>query len=207
MGQLRQAHCPVGTKPTPTLRRRMLAPLLTGFTLSSVAVFATVSVTGTLIRSTFSLPVDLLVALALGLCGATDLLFPRIRPTLFNRQTPRTLSGRFSLPVTGLLWGLDAGTVVSTYRSSAASWAALILTFAGWGPWWTGIVYAVAFSGPLGLLIIAYPVTGGSDTARGWWVRSTESLVEVLGQAVKYVRLAAALTAVVGIGVAAQTAF
>jgi hypothetical protein len=44
---------------------------------------------------------------------------------------------------------LDTGSVVSTYRVSAASWAALALVLAHQGPAWVGFVYAAAFVLPL----------------------------------------------------------
>lgn len=205
MGQMRQAHCPVGTEPTILLRWRVLGPLLTGFTISSVAIFALSSVAGNVVRTAFSLPIELLIVFVLVLCVAADLAFPRVRLTLIRRQTPLSLA-RFPEPITGLLWGMDTGTVVSTYRASAASWAALILTFAGWGPWWTGIFYAAAFCTPLGLLIASYPLNQAAGDGEGWRLRSTESWVEVLGGTAGYVRSAAAITAVVGVAVAVQGA-
>jgi hypothetical protein len=131
----------------------------------------------------------------------TDLLFPRIRPTLFNRQTPKYLATRFSLPVTGLLWGLDTGTLVSTFRTSAASWGALTLAIGGWGPWWVGIAYAAAFSVPLCLLILTYPAAGGTESNRSWRRRDTTSLVIALHRPVRHVRYAAAVTALIGVAV------
>jgi hypothetical protein len=203
MGQLRQAHCPVGTKPTfPTVRSTMFTPLAAGFMLSSVGVFAVVSLAGTAIPSTSPVAITLLVALVLSLCAATDLLFPRMRPTIFNRQTPQSLLRRFSLPVAGFVWGMDTGTVVSTFRASAASWGALTLTFAGWGPWWSGIAYGAAYSAPLALLIATYPVAGGGDACEGWRRRSTESLIAPLSCVANYVRLAAAVTAALGVAIA-----
>lgn len=203
MGQLRQAHCPVGAQPGLTIRGKMLTPLLAGFTLSAVAVFALASVAGSAFRSVLSVPTSFLV-LVLGLCAVTDLAFPRLRPTLFNRQTPRELAARFPASITGLLWGIDTGAVVSTFRSSAASWGALILVFAGWGPWWAGAAHAAAFCIPLGLLTATYPVDGGAGDRRGWREGSTERLVEVLGGLVRYVRYAAAVSAAVAVAVAVQ---
>jgi hypothetical protein len=197
MGQLRQAHCPVGTKPTlPTLHAIMLPPLVAGFMLSSLGVFALTRLAGVALGLGAQPRMNVIVVVPLALCAIADVLFPRVRPTLFNRQTPRGLSGRYSLRVTGLLWGLDTGTVVSTFRSSAASWAALTLTFAGWAPWWIGIGYGVGFSLPLAFLVATYSPDG--EGRASWRRRSTESLVTVLGGASRYVRLAAAATALVG---------
>jgi hypothetical protein len=204
MGQLRQAHCPVGAKPGLTLRGKMLGPLALGFTFSAITVFALMSVAGGLVGGSSYLSQGI-VAIVLVLCAIIDLAYPRVRPTLMYRQTPRSLAGRVSLPVTGALWGLDTGTVVSTFRVSAASWGALIVTFGGWGPWWAGSVYAVAFCGPLILLIGTYPASGGEG--RGWRERSTESLVRALGRPVRYLRYAAAFTCFVGVAAAIETLF
>lgn len=197
MGQLRQTHCPVGAKPTITLRGLMLPTLLLGFAVSSIAAFATTSLIGSAARTAFSLPAVLL-AFALAACALIDLTFPRIRPTLFNRQTPRTLSGRIPPPLVGLAWGLDTGTVVSTFRASAASWAALILTFAGWGPWWAGALYAAGFCIPLGLLIATFPVEAGQQRW-GFRHRATESLVPLMASRVTVVRWAAAGASLAGV--------
>jgi hypothetical protein len=204
MGQLRQAQCPVGTKPTlaarlGTLRWKMLPPLTAGFALASVAVFALVSVCGTLLRSAVSIPLGTLLVLLLIASAVCDLVFPRLRPTLLNRQTPRDLTDRFSHRMTGFLWGLDAGTVVSTFRASAASWAALALTFAGWGPWWTGLAYASAFCVPLSLLIVSHPPAAG-DRERGGRRASTEAVVDAVLRGARYVRLASAAASIAAIG-------
>ena len=204
MGQLRQAQCPVGTKPTlairlATLRWQMLPSVTAGFALASVAVFALVSVCGTLLRSALSIPLGTLLVVVLIASAVCDLVFPRLRPTLLNRQTPRNLTDRFSQRTTGFLWGLDAGTVVSTFRSSAASWAALALTFAGWGPWWTGLAYASAFCVPLGLLIVSHP-PAAADGERGWRRANTEAVVDAVLRGARYVRLASAAAAVAAIG-------
>lgn len=203
MGQLRQAQCPVGTEPTlaerlSTLRWKMLPPLTAGFALASVAVFALVSICGSLLRSVVSIPLGTLLVVVLIACAVCDLLFPRLRPTLFNRQTPRGLEARFSQRMTGFLWGLDAGTVVSTFRASAASWAALALTFAGWAPWWTGLVYASAFCVPLGLLIVSHP-PAAADGERGWRRTSTEAVVDAAIRGARWVRLASAAAALAAI--------
>jgi hypothetical protein len=179
----------------------MLAPLVAGFMLTATGVFALAAAVGAGVRQ-LSLPIGTaLLIFVLGACLITDLVFPRIRPTLLNRQTPRTLSGRFSLPVVGLLWGADAGTVVSTFRVTAGSWGALLLTAAGWAPWWTGVYYGVAFCLPLAVLVIAYPTAGGAAGERGWRRRSTESLAQALSSRGRLMRLSTALATAIAIGV------
>jgi hypothetical protein len=204
MGQLRQAHCPVGTGKKATAREEMLAPLLLGFMLSATVVFALVGLVGAGLRWVFppladSGATNLFIVFVLISCAASDLLFPRVRPTLLNRQTPGTLARIYPKPIAGFLWGLDTGSVVSTFRSSAASWAALVLVLAGWGPWWTGVAYGVGFCLPLGLVVGSYSTADGDRDGDNWRHRSTESLVEMLGRAAGSVRVVAAAVAVGGV--------
>jgi hypothetical protein len=179
----------------------MLPPLLVGFTCSAAMVFAVVYFAGRAFRSAIPFSIDPLLLLPLVVFAAIDLSYPRVRPTLLRRQTPRSLSGRFSYPITGLLWGVDTGTVLSTFRASAASWAALALSFAGWGSWWTGIAYAAGFCLPLAVFVATYPVTGAAEGARGWRNRPTESLVTTLLGALSYLRLTSAAVAVAAVTV------
>lgn len=206
MGQLRQAHCPVGVKPGFTIRSKMLPPLVVGFTCSALAVFALAHLSGSVFRASVPFLVDVLLLFGLVIFAVIDLSYPRVRPTLVRRQTPRRLAGRFSLPMTGFLWGLDTGTVFSTFRASAASWAALVLSFAGWGPWWTGIAYSAGFCLPLAVLIATYPVAGPPDGAHGWRYRSTESVVAALFTALNFLRLTSAAAALAAVSVALASA-
>ncbi len=207
MGQFRQAHCPVGAKPGMTLRRTMLLPLLFGFTLSALGTFASIYGLGALSRSALnvsntSLSVTLAASVALLLVAGADVAFPKIRPTLFHRQTPLAWARRFPKPIAGVLWGLDTGTVVSTFRTSAASWGALALTFAGWGPWWAGIGYAAGFCVPLGVLTATYPVTGHADGQKGLRYVDTNELVLLTGSITRYVRLVVAAIATAALTIA-----
>lgn len=199
MGQFRQAHCPVGAKPTRTIKSTMFAPLVAGFMLASFSMFAVANVVGAALRSVVHIPWDLAIVGALIMCAFADLLFPRVRLSLLKRQTPRSLPALLPLPIAGFLWGVDTGSVVSTLRSSAASWAALIATFGGWGSWWTGVVYGAAFCLPLVLLIATYPADGAPIGAAGWRRRSTEALASVFMRRVQRIRLLAATAAILGV--------
>jgi hypothetical protein len=66
-----------------------------------------------------------------------------------RRQTPKRIAYEHGWRRTAWAWGVDTGSVVSTYRVSAATWAALALTGVGAGFPWLGGVYALAFVGPL----------------------------------------------------------
>jgi hypothetical protein len=153
-------------------RNQVLLPLVVGFVLSSVAVFAAAWAIGNELRSLgwASAPASTLLAISLLALAAIDVVFPRLRPPMLRRQTPKNLVGRFSPTVGGFLWGLDAGSVVSTFRASSASMAGLILAVAGWIPPWGGLVYAAAFCVPLiGVVSVRAPTRrlGRSHARRG----------------------------------------
>jgi hypothetical protein len=78
-----------------------------------------------------------------------------VRRSLLVRQTPATLHQHFGVVAGGFGWGLDTGTMVSTYRTSFATWATLGLCFAGFGGAWSGLAYGVGFCLPLGTAIFA----------------------------------------------------
>jgi heme exporter protein D len=79
----------------------------------------------------------------------------RIRRSLFRRQTPKELPIRYGARLGPFLWGLDTGSVVSTYRVSLASWAALLVVLMGASGPIVGLSYALAFCVPLAVLTIA----------------------------------------------------
>jgi hypothetical protein len=137
--------------------------LVLGFTASATAVFFAVSLLGDALRA---LGAGWTVVLPVALAGfaVIDFTAPRIRCSLVRRQTPKELVGRFHPAVGGLLWGLDTGSMVSTFRAAAASWAALVLAFAGWAPPWCGLVYAAAFGAPLLILTASHVPQAGRDS-------------------------------------------
>lgn len=76
-------------------------------------------------------------------------------PLSLRRQTPRVAARRYRPEIVVLIWGLDTGLAATTFRVAAATWGAFILVFLGFGPWWTGFFYGVAFVLPLMLVIWA----------------------------------------------------
>src|SRR5262249_50797602 len=113
--------------------------------------------------------------------------------------TPRHLIATVPRPIGGLLWGLDTGSVFSTFRASAASWATALLIMDGWAPWWIGGGYGVAFSVPLGLLILV-----GEARARLINALSpregleTYELVDKLARSSRYLRLVSIAVMMIG---------
>ena len=58
----------------------------------------------------------------------------------WRRQTPKSFEPRYGVSRAALLWGLDAGLVVTTIWVTSLSWAALAVTFLELVPWWSGLV-------------------------------------------------------------------
>lgn len=66
-----------------------------------------------------------------------------------KRQARQWLSERLSPGLVGFVWGLDAGSGVSTYRVTAGTWALVLICLLGMGTPWIGSAYAFAFALPL----------------------------------------------------------
>jgi len=73
-----------------------------------------------------------------------------------ERQTPKALAHTSrEWWVTPLLWGADTGLIWTTYRVSFCSWLLLVLASVGAAPPWAGLVYGLAFTVPL-LVVLAW---------------------------------------------------
>jgi hypothetical protein len=134
----------------------IVSMLAVGFSASAIVAYGIVWELGHRVLGTRITANSMSIAAVLALFAACDLLFPRVRLPMVRRQTPKRWMKRFSPKVTGLLWGLDTGSIVSTFRASGLSWASLILVLAGWGPLWMGVAYAASFCVPLWLLVFAH---------------------------------------------------
>lgn len=128
-------------------------------------------------------PAWLAAAGALGLLLVMDLARIRAPGALgpsWRRQTPKGLEDRHGPVTAALLWGLDAGLVVTTFRVTSLSWAALAVAALGLVPWWSGLVYALGFVVPLGAMILLVPrrtdTTGETDPEPGWLVERIQDL-------------------------------
>jgi hypothetical protein len=121
-----------------------------GFAVSSSAIFAVLAGVGSSLAGVLPPLALLIIAVVLiGLVVVVDASHPRLPLPMLRRQTPRGLAHRFPPQATLMLWGLDTGTVVSTYRVTGMSWSALLLAATGSVPWWSGLTYAAGFSLPL----------------------------------------------------------
>jgi hypothetical protein len=89
-----------------------------------------------------------------------------------SRQTPKAFahtSGEWW--VTPLLWGLDTGMIWTTYRVSCCSWLLLLLAVLGIALASAGLVYGLAFSIPL-LVMVHWPASadGSCQISRPHWI-------------------------------------
>jgi hypothetical protein len=137
------------------LRRRIQLSVLFAatFTLGALATFRIASLVGALVRHSPA-PYGGFpgVAAGLGLLSLLDLLAVRRSgycPLSLRRQTPKVLMRRHGMLVTAALWGFDLGTMVSTFRVTAAGWGALLLVVSGWVSPWGALLYAAGFTAPL----------------------------------------------------------
>jgi hypothetical protein len=117
--------------------------------------------------------IDHQVALAVGVTAAlvavvfdvrairTDSFAPGLQ-----RQTSKELAHRANLPrwVAPLMWGLDTGTMWTTFRVSAATWVLMIAALLNLAPQWSGLVFGAAFVVPLSVAVLA---VGGNVTELG----------------------------------------
>jgi hypothetical protein len=90
-----------------------------------------------------------------------------------HRQTPKVLAHdphRWWIPP--LLWGIDTGLVVTTYRVSFCSWVLLVMTLTGFAPGWSGLAYGLGFTLPLWVTVRLLPgcEEGGCDAGRPRWM-------------------------------------
>lgn len=173
---------------------RLLVPLILGFVFASSTTFWLAAKLGN------SLPKggshnNVVLAGLLAVFVIADLAHPHVSCSLVRRQTPRTLVGRIPEPLAGLLWGLDTGSVLSTYRASAASWAALSLTLAGIAPSWVGLLYACGFCLPLAIIVWASGVSWLDQPLEtlGLNPRAAQRFVERLTAIGRLTRMVAAL--------------
>jgi hypothetical protein len=147
--------------------------LTLGFLVSATAVFGAVYVSGAAF-GVGRLPVAARMWLAVALCAAMWVVdavslrkgdFCRLSP---RRQTPKNLFYERGERAGPLLWGLDTGLAVTTFRVSAATWASLGLVLLNLGPWWIGTAYAAGFCVPLAFSILAPRWRG--DAVEPQWI-------------------------------------
>ncbi|WP_188195493.1 hypothetical protein [Nonomuraea sp. SYSU D8015] len=129
-----------------------------GFTLSALTMYGLVHLLGSGVFGgmghTGAKSAAALVMLG---CLVIDSGLFGLSTPMWRRQTPRQHFYRFG-PVRGaLLWGLDTGLVVTTFRVTSLTWAALGVTLFGLVPWWVGLAYALGFTVPAFAMVALVP--------------------------------------------------
>jgi hypothetical protein len=148
-----------GSSPSFPIARNPLLTLAAGFTVSAVGAYSLVSAVGVGVLGNLSatavtrlVGAAVLVAFLLVDAGVFGFSTPMCR-----RQTPRQLYARHGPTAAALMWGLDAGLVVTTFRVTSLSWAGLAVTLLGLVPWWSGLAYAAGFIVPMVIVVLAVP--------------------------------------------------
>lgn len=148
--------------------------LALGYTLSSVAVFAAVWSLGAGLLGPWltGSPAWVAVGCVLVVLILAEIEAFGLRTPMWRRQTPKWFMYRFGNRTTALFWGLDTGLVITTFRVTSLSWAALTLTFFGVVPWWAGAAYALGFVVPELIADLLIPrrrdPTGRTDPEPAW---------------------------------------
>lgn len=142
-----------GASAAPRADGRPAGSLAAGFVFSAVVVFSTVSVAGAALGVplvAFQARLWMASILCLIFCAAdvAALRSHALCRITWRRQTPKYLINRYGKRVGPLLWGLDTGLAVTTFRVSAATWAVLSLSVLHLAAWWAGLAYGLGFAAP-----------------------------------------------------------
>ncbi|MGH3912405.1 MAG: hypothetical protein ACRDTC_03180 [Pseudonocardiaceae bacterium] len=156
---------PLGKGATTVRRRNATGPfsaLAAGFLIAAFVVFAIVVFVGVAlglghIPATGRILVAVLVCAAMCAVDVASLRKPSLCRLTLRRQTPKALEDRYGRHLGPLLWGIDTGTAVTTFRVSAATWAVLTLCLLQLTPWWVGLAYGAGFCLPLGVATFLLP--------------------------------------------------
>jgi hypothetical protein len=134
--------------------RHFVAVLALGHVLAAGAVVAMVQLVGTLTFAHIPFEARVWACAVAALGGVAIDVRAFVRRTFslcVARQTPKRLShdpnGRWWL--TPLLWGVDTGTMMSTYRVSFSSWVVLLSALLVVAPAWAGLLVGACFALPL----------------------------------------------------------
>jgi small-conductance mechanosensitive channel len=117
--------------------RRSMVTLAVGFAISAVLMTTVAHLVGEAIAELTALgtvPRAGIAAGALLACFVVNGDIFTVLPPMLRRQTPQRVFYMFG-PVRGaLIWGLDTGLMITTYRITATTWATLALVALGFLP-------------------------------------------------------------------------
>lgn len=148
-----------------------MAAFAAAFIAAATLVFAAASFAGDGVRALVPAPWRVAAAAGLLLLLAfVDVLSLRARVYCLlgvKRQARQALIRKYSVPLVAAIWGFDTGLAVTTFRVSAVTWAAFVLAFLGFAPWWTGAVYGVALAAPMLVLLVTTTTAEGLERQLG----------------------------------------
>jgi hypothetical protein len=182
--------------------------LCAGFLVSATTLFALASFVGMAI-GTYLLPEKVRLAAALVCVVALivlDVLALRRRamcPITLRRQTPKNFAFHYGNTRGALIWGLDTGLAVTTFRISAATWAMIVLGLLNVAPWWQGLAYGLGFCLPIAAAILLVPRRPDDQDGTS---REPHWISRMLNQHRRVAQLVTLLTAVAGLVAVAQAA-
>ncbi len=184
--------------------RRPVVALAVGFGVSAVVFYAAVHFLGRLALGWVpSGAVSLLAAAGFAaLFLVVDSGLFGLRTPMWQRQTPQQHFFRRG-PVAGaLLWGLDTGLVVTTFRVTSMTWVAIAVSLLGLVPWWAGVFYAAGFVIPSIVMIAVVPYRPDrADRLEPIWVIDRVSAFEPFVRGAAKVVFAAMAVASIAIAV------
>ncbi|GAA2827641.1 hypothetical protein [Kribbella solani] len=164
--------------------RWSIATLAVGFLSSALLMTAVVFLLGHVLTTVLGLGQPAragVAAVLLTACFVVNGDLFRFKPPMLQRQTPQRVFYLFG-PVRGaLIWGLDTGLMVTTFRISAATWATLGLVALGLLPWWAGAAYAFGFVVPVAIAVLGVPPREGPEDTSiepGWLLEAITRFVK-----------------------------
>lgn len=164
----------------PNRRAAALGVFVASFCLSSTVIFGAARFLGDLLSSQWALNLRMLLLAGLllvvaGIDAFYTIHLNRIYTLSCKRQTIRTLpGGRWWLAP--LVWGVDTGSAVTTYRTSGLPWILLgagVLSLTGW---WLGVLYGLGFILPVALMSLR----GESQSSRN--LQFVSNRIRVIGK-------------------------
>ncbi|MFI6458345.1 hypothetical protein ACIBF6_43210 [Streptosporangium amethystogenes] len=137
---------------------RPILMLMLGFTLSALSAYGLVHLLGSGLSGVMNeTGAKLAAATVMLACVVIDSGLFELRTPMWQRQTPQQHFYRFGPTRGALLWGLDTGLVLTTFRVTSLTWAALGVTLFGLVPWWAGLAYALGFTLPSFAMVALVP--------------------------------------------------
>lgn len=89
-------------------------------------------------------------------------------PLGVRRQTPKQWRQRFRIDTSALLWGIDIGSGITTYRMTSAIWLGLLTLFLHLLPASMGLIYGVGLVVSVSVFVT---FLGGGTAMRPWLAR------------------------------------